>query len=139
MGLNLRLGAGEEVVINGGIVKNNSRSRIDIEIRNRSDVLRASEMFDAQTADTPIKRLCYFVQIALVSKQHREEYTAKCFEMVGQLRDALGTSHGHVFDEVSDLLGKGEFYAADKRLKSLLATEAFLLQVACNAEKGRAA
>ena len=130
MGLNLRLAPGEKLVVNGSIIRNNGRSRIDIEVENRSDVLRASEMFDAESADTPVKRACYMLQVALVSKLHRAESLARARAMLADLRDALGRTHGPVLDRAEELLDAEEFYGAERELRRMLPFEAALLSYA---------
>lgn len=133
MALKLRLAPGEKLVVNGSIIRNNGRSRIDIEVENRSDVLRASEMLDAASADTPVKRACYMLQVALVSKAHRDDALARARMLLGDLRAALGRSHGPAFDRIEGLLDAGEFYRAERELRALVPFEEMLLSLAAKA------
>lgn len=130
MGLKLKLNAGEPLVVNGCRLRNNGHRRIEIEIENRADVLRGSEMFDAVTADTPVKRLCYKIQIAIVSPGHRVELRPEIQDRLGQLKGAMGAPQGEVLDEVGRLVQAGEFYTASRRLQSLITHEAKLLELA---------
>ena len=129
MGLRIKLASQERVVINGCILRNNSSGRVEIEIENRSDVLRASEMFDENSADTPVKRLCFEVQIALVSREHRDAALVKAFGMMASLRDAIGARKASELDEIEALLRRHEFYAASRKLRALIPYEEMLLSV----------
>lgn len=129
MSLKLRLKPHERFVVNGCIMRNGTNRRIEIEIENQSDVLRGSEMLDAVTANTPVKRICYLVQIALVSRSHREDALQDIRHRISELRDVMSVSHGEAIDNVMAMIDAGEFYLANRKLQEIVAYEAMLLNV----------
>lgn len=83
MPLRLTLRPDERFIVNGCVIKNGPRRHV-IEIENRADVLRGNDMLEAETATTPVRRLAYHIQIALVSTNHRAEYDP---QILRDLRD----------------------------------------------------
>ncbi|WP_167620127.1 flagellar biosynthesis repressor FlbT [Paracoccus ravus] len=130
MGLKLKVAPGERLVLNGCILRNTGAHRLEIELENRADVLRGSEMLDAETADTPVKRLCYLIQIALVSTRHRAEMLPEITARTAELRSAMAISHGADLDRVQALVEQAEFYAATRILQQVIRHEAKLLKLA---------
>ncbi len=129
MGLKLKLNPKERVVINGCIIRNKGHRQMEIEIENRADVLRASEMLDAESAQTPATRLCYLIQIALVSPYHRARLIKDIRTRIEQLRDVMTHSHGPRLEEIGRLVEVGEFYMASRKLQPVIAHEALLLSM----------
>lgn len=133
MGLKLKLNPNERLIVNGCILRNHGHRRLEIEIENRADVLRSSEMLDADGAKTPVSRLCYKVQIALVSPTERKKLLPEITERLCQLGSAM-PSRREELAAIGELIGEGEFYAASRRLQALIPYEARLLEIA----KGKA-
>lgn len=133
MGLKLKLNPNERLIVNGCILRNHGHRRLEIEIENRADVLRSSEMLDAESAKTPVSRLCYKVQIALVSTAERKKLLPEITERLAQLRSAIPSQKDELV-EIEGLVADGEFYAASRRLQALIPYEARLLEIA----KGKA-
>lgn len=135
MGLRIKLSPGERLIVNGCIIRNGNR-RTEIEIENRADVLRGSEMLDEQGARTPVRRLCYLIQIALVSPAHREELLPDLLERIDQIVAVMERSHGSELAQIRSLVTHGEFYAASRRLQPVIQHEDMLLKIATTTFRG---
>lgn len=127
MSLKLKLKPKERMIINGSIVRNPSNRRIELEVENYSDVLRGSEMLDAATADTPVKKICYLIQIAIVSRAHRETVLGDIKDRLADVRKIMNKSHGDSLDEIITLVDGGHFYHANRKLQDIVNYEAVLL------------
>lgn len=133
MGLKLKLNPNERLIVNGCILRNHGHRRLEIEIENRADVLRSSEMLDAESANTPVSRLCYKVQIALVSPAERKKLLPEILARLAQLSRAM-PSRKDELEAIATLVEERELYAASRRLQALIPYEARLLDIA----KGKA-
>lgn len=129
MGLKLKLKPGERLIVNGCIIRNGER-RLEIEIENRADVLRAGEMLDEAGARTPVSRLIYLIQVVLVSKDHRSQVVPEIMQRIEELSEVMRRSHSDTLAEVRELVADGQFYAACRRLIPVLRHEERLLQIA---------
>lgn len=129
MSLKLKLKPHERIIVNGCIMRNDSNRRMSVEIENHSDILRGSEMLDADSANTPVKRICYLVQIALVSRNHREQILSDIRAKISEVREILEKSHGESLDQIMNLIDAGEFYLANRRLQAIANYEAVLLNL----------
>ena len=127
MSLKLKLKPMERIIVNGCVMRNSTKRRIEIEIENHSDVLRGSEMLDSESANTPVKRICYLVQIALVSRHHRPDVLVDIKTRIAELREVMKGSHGAAIDQIMNLVDTGEFYMANRRLQDIVNYEAVLL------------
>lgn len=121
MPLRLTLKPNERLILNGCVLRNGPR-RLDIEIENRADVLRGAEMLDAQSAQTPVRRLAYQIQIALVSEEHRSAYSAQICADIKALRIALPRFET-VWPEIEGHVRDAEFYRAFRALAPIIAHE----------------
>lgn len=139
MGLKLKLHPNERLVVNGCIIRNNGHRKIELEIENRADLLRSSEMIDARDASTPVTRLCYKVQIALVSPAMRAGVLPDIRSRLAQLRKAMADSHGEELDAIMSLVEEGEFYAASRHLQAIVPYERQLLDLARRQQESEAA
>ena len=121
MSLRLTLKPNERVIINGCVLKNGPRRHL-IEVENRADILRGEDMLSAETAETPVRRLAYHIQIALVSRSHRAEYDLLITEGMAQLIQALPRFAAEIAEAEAQLQAK-DYYNAFRALKPLIAHE----------------
>lgn len=135
MGLRIKLAPDERLIVNGCIIRNGNR-RTEIEIENRADVLRGGEMLDEESARTPVRRLCYLVQIALVSPTHRAALMPDILLRIDQIASIMERSHGSDIAEIRSMVSHGEFYAASRRLQPVIEHEDMLLKIASTTFRG---
>lgn len=127
MGLRLKLNKGDRVVINGCIICNSGSRKMEILIENQADVLRESEMLTEKDAKTPATRLCYMIQIALVSPIERVKIIDDIRHRISQLRHVMHLTQAERMDLILNQVEKGEFYAAMRELGPVIQHEAALL------------
>lgn len=128
MGLKLKLKPKERLIINGCIVRNGEK-RLDIEIENRADVLRGNEMMSEEDANTPVRRLCFMIQLALVSRELRPQILPEIMSQIDQLGSIFSKSSSDVFEQVRRLVEEGEFYSACRKLGPIIVREELLLSL----------
>lgn len=128
MGLKLKLKPKERLIINGCIIRNGEK-RLDIEIENRADVLRGNEMMSEDDAKTPVRRLCFMIQVALVSREVRPQIIPEIMSQIDLLSSIFSKSNSETFTQVRRLVEQGEFYAACRKLAPLIAREDLLLSI----------
>jgi flagellar protein FlbT len=129
-GLVLKLSPRERVLINGAVIENGERrSRINI-VSPNAHILRLRDAIHPEDAKTPVKRVCYIVQLILsgdadVNVARRQLLTG--VEQLSQVfkdqdsREILATATSYVVE--------GNYYPALKTLRSLLDREERLLAV----------
>ena len=137
-GLILKLGPGERFVANGVVIENGDRrARLNI-LTPDSKVLRLRDAIHPDEVDTPVKRVCYIVQLALAGEAEPEEAKRQAALGVKQLMSVFTD------DETSAKLAKAlidleadKLYPVMRSLQSILPTEERLMALA--EAKGKAA
>lgn len=127
MGLRLTLKPGERVILNGCIVRNAGRGRMDLEIENRSDVLRAEEIISEAEARLPVRSVAHAIQHALASRDQREALVPHILTSLDRIEAVLDPIVSPAMDAVRDNVGRGDFYAALRSLAPVLDREWRLL------------
>jgi len=127
MGLRLTLKPGERVILNGCIVRNVGRGRMDIEVENRSDVLRAGDIISEAQAALPVRSVAYAMQHALVNREGRADLVAHILGSLDQIEQALDPAVAPAIAAARDCTREGDFYTALRRLGPVLDREATLL------------
>lgn len=127
MGLRIRLKSGERVILNGCVIRNVGASRMDIEIENRSDVLRGDEIISKKDACTPVRALAHAIQHALASRDHREELLPHIFNSLNEIEAVFNPVVAPAINAVRECINKEEYYGALKSLQPVLSREAQLL------------
>lgn len=124
MPLRLTLRPHERIIVNGCILKNGPRRHV-LEVENRADVLRGDDMLEDATAQTPVRRMAYHIQICLVSAQHRAEFTPRILQALDELAKAL-PRFAQQFGEAEARLHAADYYAAYRALTEVIAHEDLL-------------
>lgn len=127
MGLRLTLKPGERVILNGCIVRNAGRGRMDVEIENRSDVLRAQDIITEARAGSPVRSVAHAIQHALASRERREELVPQILSSLDQIEAALNPVVAPALRAVRESLASGDYYAALRKLEPVLDREKRLL------------
>ena len=113
-----RIVIGETVIINSG-------TRTSFLIDGEAPILREKDTVTAETANTPVKRLYFCVQMMYL-KNDIPRYRNAYLGFVKELREALPGSRD-VVDGVNAHVAGGTLYKALKELRKLMKVEEGLL------------
>ena len=130
-GLVLKLGPKERILINGAVIENGDRrTRLSIVSQN-ANILRLRDAIHPEDAKTPVRRVCYAVQLVLTGDTEPEESKLLLLRHIEELSQIFidGDSRNHL-GTASDALINGDFYRCLKSLKVLLPREDRLLAAA---------
>lgn len=127
-GLVLKLGPRERILINGAVIENGERrARVSI-VTPGAHILRLRDAIHPDEATTPVRRVCYAVQLVLTGDADPEEMRLQLLRRIEELSRAL-TDHDsrrHLDLATSELLS-GRFYQCLKALRALIPREDRLL------------
>ncbi|MGP1355322.1 flagellar biosynthesis repressor FlbT [Roseicyclus sp.] len=128
MPLKLTLKPDERLVINGCVIKNsNKRQTLTIESR-AADVVRGKDLLGPEDANTPVSRVYYLIQTALIQSELREKLMPQIQQQLGVLATVFGTNHvGHIFN-AANYVSQSDYYRALSELRPVLAHEKILLE-----------
>jgi flagellar biosynthesis repressor protein FlbT len=124
MPLRVELKPFERIII-GETVLINSGTRTSFLIDGEAPVLREKDTVTAETANTPVKRLYFCVQMMYLKKDVLR-YRTSYLGFVKDLREALPDSRD-VIDTVNSHISSGALYKALKELRKLMKREDELL------------
>jgi flagellar biosynthesis repressor protein FlbT len=116
-----RIVIGETVIINSG-------TRTSFLIDGEAPILREKDTVTAETANTPVKRLYFCVQMMYL-KNDIPRYRTAYLGFIKELREALPGSRD-VIDAVNGHVSSGALYKALKELRKLMRVEEGLLMSA---------
>ncbi|WP_298360490.1 flagellar biosynthesis repressor FlbT [uncultured Litoreibacter sp.] len=127
-GLVLKLGPNERVLINGAVIENgNRRNRINILTPN-ANILRLRDAIHPQEANTPVRRVCYILQLILSGDTELSDAKHQAMRGVEQLSHVLTDMDSRaLLSEATDHIRDSNIYPALKALRCLLPREARLL------------
>jgi flagellar protein FlbT len=116
-----RIVIGETVIINSG-------TRTSFLIDGEAPILREKDTVTAETANTPVKRLYYCVQMMYL-KNDIPRYRASYLGLVKDLWAAIPGSRGQI-EIVNNHISGGSLYKALKEIRKLMKVEEDLLMSA---------
>ena len=128
VGLVLKLGPKERVLVNGAVIENGDRrSRLSILTPN-ANILRLRDAIRPDEVNTPVRRVCYIAQLVLSGDAEVDEGRTQLLRGVEQLSQALTDPDSRQqLSDATDAFIEGEFYRGLKRLRTLLPREERLL------------
>ncbi len=127
-GLVLKLGPKERVLINGAVIENgDKRSRLSI-VTPEAKILRLRDAIHPEQATTPVRRVCYAVQLVLSGDSTPDEARLPLLRRIEELSQILTDvdSRSHLAQATQSVLD-GQFYQSLKSLRKLLGREDRLL------------
>lgn len=127
-GLVLKLAPYERVLINGAVVENGERrSRMAI-ITPNANILRLRDAIHPDEVNTPVRRVCYVLQLILSGDASPEEGRHQLLRGIEQLSQVF-TDHDSraQLNNASKSVIEGQIYQALKSLRALLPREERLL------------
>jgi flagellar protein FlbT len=116
-----RIIIGETVIINSGV-------RTSFLIDGEAPILREKDTVTAETADTPVKRLYFCVQMMYL-KNDIPKYRAAYLGFIKDLREAIPGSRD-LIEVVNNHISGGALYKALKEIRKLMKREAELPKAA---------
>jgi flagellar biosynthesis repressor protein FlbT len=129
-GLVLKLGPKERVLINGAVIENGDRrSRLSIMTPN-AHILRLRDAIHPEEVTTPVRRVCYIVQLVLSGDADAGEARAQLLRGIEQLSQVLTDpdSRGHLAAATAAVT-ENQHYQALKALRAILPREERLMSV----------
>ena len=125
MPLKLTLKPDERIVVNGCMMRNSSRRHV-LTIESHADVVRGHDLLDDDAPATPVTRVYYLIQTALIQKAVRDDLLPLIQKQLAALATTFGhPSLGHVF-EAANYVSIGDYYKALRALRPVIAHEADL-------------
>lgn len=127
-GLVLKLSPKERILINGAVIENGDRrSRLSIVTPN-ANILRLRDAIHPEEVNTPVRRVCYIVQLVLSGDADPEEAKLQVLRGVEQLSQVLTDADSRTqLKLATDTILVGQFYQAMKALRGLLPREERLI------------
>lgn len=127
-GLILKLSPKERVLINGAVIENGDRrSRLAV-MTPDVHILRLRDAIHPEDAKTPVRRVCYSVQLVLSGDSDKDEVRSQLLRNVEELSQVFvdHDSRKHL-DVASNALIADDHYRCLKALRTLLPREQRLL------------
>lgn len=135
MGLKLTLRPNEQIIVNGCAIRNTGRTHA-LHIESRADVIRGKDLLDPKEAVTPVSRVYFMVQSALISPPSREDLLPRIQSGLADLALVFGGGNLHHVFEAANLVSQFDFYKALTHLRPLLRHERNLLALIEEREPG---
>lgn len=127
-GLVLKLSPKERVLINGAVIENGDRrSRLSI-VTPDAHILRLRDAIHPEDAKTPVKRVCYAVQLVLSGDKSAEDARQGLLRSIEELSQVfIDPDSRKSLDLASHSLVQDDHYRCLKALRTLLPREERLL------------
>ncbi len=123
-GLVLKLNPHERVLINGAVIENGERrSRLAIMSPN-AHILRLRDAIHPEEVNTPVRRVCYIVQLVLSGDADPKEAHQQILRGIEQLSQVLTDYDSRTqLSLATSAVLEGQHYQALKALRTLLPRE----------------
>jgi flagellar protein FlbT len=129
-GLVLKLGPKERILINGAVIENGDRrSRLSV-MSAGANILRLRDAIHPEDAKTPVRRVCYAVQLVLSGDATAEQAKYSLLRNIEELSQIfVDKDSRQLINAASTALTRSEHYLCLKALRALLPREERLLAV----------
>jgi flagellar protein FlbT len=130
-GLIIKLGPKERILINGAVIENGERrSKLAI-MTPGANILRLRDAIHPEDAKTPVRRVCYAVQLVLSGDATAEGIKHTLFRSIEELSQVfVDPDSRNLIETASKALANSDHYQCLKSLRSLLPREERMLAVA---------
>ncbi|WP_297773954.1 flagellar biosynthesis repressor FlbT [uncultured Roseovarius sp.] len=127
-GLVLKLGPKERVLINGAVIENGERrSRLSI-MTPDAHILRLRDAIRPEEATTPVRRVCYALQLILSGDSDPEQAHHQLLRRIEELSQILRDHDSRtLLGHATEALVSNDHYKCLKALRALLPREERLL------------
>ncbi|WPY94914.1 flagellar biosynthesis repressor FlbT [Limimaricola variabilis] len=127
MALKLTLRPDERIVVNGCMMRNSSRRHV-LTIESHADVVRGHDLLDEDAPVTPVTRVYYLIQNALIHAKLRGDLVPIIQRELAVLATTFGhPSLGHVFN-AANFISTGDYYKAMRELRPVIEHEGQLFE-----------
>lgn len=133
-GLVLKLSPKERILINGAVLENgDKRSRLSI-VSPDAHILRLKDAIHPEEANTPVRRVCYAMQLILTGDVDPEDGKLQLLRSIEELSQIFTDADSRrVLAQASDALVAKQHYQSLKALRLLIPREDRLMAVAGDA------
>jgi len=123
MPLKLTLKASEKIIVNGAVLTNGS-TKTTFTIENSAVILRQKDILQAEDANTPAKRIYFYIQLAYLDEEGREEHLETMRQLVQDFLRAVPTAEvAHLIEPLGVDVTIGNYFQALKQCRKLIAFE----------------
>lgn len=130
-GLVLKLAPGERVLINGAVIENGDRRGRMSVLTPGARILRLRDAIHPETANTPVRRVCYTAQLVLSGDAEPDETRSQLLRGIEQLSQVFTDPDSRaLLDAATAHMLADRPYQALRALRSLLPREERLFAVA---------
>lgn len=128
-GLVLKLGPKERILVNGAVIENGDRrSKLNIVTPN-ANILRLRDAIHPDEIDSPVKRVCYTLQLVLSGDAEPEEASPQILKSLDQLGQIFKDEESQVtLNSTIKYTKQSQFYPALRSLRHLLGRERMVLE-----------
>jgi flagellar protein FlbT len=128
-GLVLKLGPKERVLINGAVIENgDKRSKLNIVTPN-ANILRLRDALHPGEVNSPVKRVCYTLQLVLSGDTEPEEAKFQILRGLDQLAQVFKDPDSQeAIGSAQKFTSKKQFYPALRVLRGLLSKERSIIE-----------
>lgn len=123
-GLVLKLSPKERVLVNGAVIENGDRrSRLSI-MTPGAHILRLRDAIHPEEAKTPVRRVCYAVQLVLSGDSDPNDVHLQLLRQIEELSQVFTDADSRKnLSDASSALVDGQHYKCLKSLRTLLPRE----------------
>ncbi|MFK7877849.1 MAG: flagellar biosynthesis repressor FlbT [Paracoccaceae bacterium] len=123
-GLVLKLSPKERVLVNGAVIENGDRrSRLSI-ITPGANILRLRDAIHPEDAKTPVRRICYSIQLVLSGDTDAEEVQLQLLRQIEEISQVFTDQDSRKnLQAASDALIEGNHYRCLKHIRNILPRE----------------
>ena len=125
MPLNIELKPNEKIFINGAVIANGA-SRTQLTILNDAAILRERDIYTADSANSPCKRIYFTIQCMYMDQESGTDYLSILQSLSAEILEAA-PSTGEILTEIPRDVAEGKLYTALKAAKKLIDYEQKLL------------
>ncbi len=127
-GLVLKLAPRERVLVNGAVIENGDRrSRLSI-MTPDANILRLKDAIHPEEANTPVRRVCYAIQLILSGDSDPENANLPLLRHIENLSQVfLDPDSRAALAEATDAMINAQHYRCLKAIRSLLPREERLI------------
>lgn len=128
MGLVVELKPGERIILGGFVVTVRSEQRTQLHIQGDGPILREGDVMDAETADTPAKRLYFAAQLMYLSGD-LSAAQGEFFQIAREIIEAAPSMKPYIARAGEHIVG-GRMFKALRELRALIHYQDELLAIA---------
>lgn len=129
MALKIRLAAGERIIINGALIR--AESKAEIVLMNRANFMVDRQIMRPDEANSPARRIYFSLQNTYLADTDERPQMMEFFETYAdQFREATGNATVKAaIGEMRERVAQGEFYTALQIARELMQYEDSILKL----------